>query len=82
MIVDMAEEKRQLVWIQTAFFMGWGCSACTWRGFIPRDVPTLVAPSPESREGFKQHRCEGALCNDGDERTSYGRAHHKSFQKF
>jgi hypothetical protein len=53
----MAEEKRELTWIQTAFFMGWGCSACNWRDFIPRDVPTLVSPSNEAWQAFNRHSC-------------------------
>jgi len=55
----MAEAKRDLIWIQTAFFMGWGCDACSWRDLIPRDIPTLVAPSAEGRQAFKQHKCDG-----------------------
>jgi hypothetical protein len=57
MMVHMAEAKRGLIWIQTTFFMGWGCNACTWKNFIPRDVPTLVAPSDEAWRAFEQHRC-------------------------
>jgi hypothetical protein len=59
MMIRMAEAQRELIWIQTAFFMGWGCDACIWRDFIPRDPPTLIAPSTETRQAFKQHKCEG-----------------------
>lgn len=34
MISGMAEVKRELIWIQTPFFMGWGCYGRTWRDFI------------------------------------------------
>jgi hypothetical protein len=59
MMVLMAEAKRDLIWIQTACFMGWGCNACLWKDFLPRDVPTLLAPSAKARLAFKQHKCEG-----------------------
>jgi hypothetical protein len=63
MLLDMAEGKRDLIWRQTAFFMGWGCSACAWRDFIPRIVPTLVAPSDEAVRAFKRHKCESTPAN-------------------
>jgi len=58
-MIPMAEARRELTWIQTAFFMGWGCNACTWRDFIPRDTPALLAPSAEARQAFKHHNCNG-----------------------
>jgi hypothetical protein len=44
-IFHMAETKKDLVWIQTAFFMGWGCNACAWKDVLPGDVPTMRVPS-------------------------------------
>jgi hypothetical protein len=58
MIPYMAEAKRELIWIQTAFFMGWGCNNCGWKDFLPRDVPTLLSPSPEGKRAFTNHNCE------------------------
>ena len=55
----MAKPKRNLVWVQTAFFTGWACNSCSWRDFIPRDVPTKLGPSAEAQEAFAQHKCAG-----------------------
>jgi hypothetical protein len=57
----MAEEKRDLIWRQTAFFMGWAPSACGWRNLIPRGVPTRTAPSDQSVQAFEEHKCLGTL---------------------
>lgn len=64
MIVHMAEVKKELIWVETAFFMGWGCNNCTWRDLIPRDVPTLLAPSDGARQAFKRHKCDGTPRNN------------------
>ena len=58
MIADVAEVGKALVWIQTPFFMGWGCRRCGWRDFIPRAVPTALAPSAEALLAFQEHRCK------------------------
>jgi hypothetical protein len=71
MMVDMAEAKRHLIWMQTAFFMGWACNACAWRDFIPRDIPTLASPSAEAQQAFKRHKCEISP-NNHDQLSSHG----------
>jgi hypothetical protein len=65
MIYDMAGVKKALVWIQTAFFMGWGCRRCGWRSFIPRAVPTALAPCAETLLAFREHRCQLQLASSG-----------------
>ena len=50
--------KRDLAWIETAFFMGWGCNACPWKYRLVRDVADLIAPSAEVRRAFQKHTCE------------------------
>jgi hypothetical protein len=81
MIVQMAEAKRDLIWIQTAFFMGWGCNVCYWKDFIPRDVPTLLGPSAEARQAFQQHTCEKMSHNNRNRRNPYGRPHYAPFHR-
>jgi hypothetical protein len=58
MIADMAEVRKTLVWMQTAFFMGWGCRRCGWKHFIPRAVPTASAPPAEALLAFQEHKCK------------------------
>jgi hypothetical protein len=60
----MAEVKRELMWIQTTFFAGWGCNSCHWKDFLPRKIATLLAPAAEAQQAFKQHTCEKTLRSD------------------
>ena len=53
--------RRELVWIETPVFMGWGCNLCPWKAQIPKLVATGRAPSLETREGFLHHRCARAV---------------------
>src|ERR1700688_5269404 len=55
----MGKPKRNLIWVETAFFTGWACDACSWKDFIPRDIATKLAPSPEAEKGFARHKCAG-----------------------
>ena len=52
-------KKRELVWIETPGFMGWGCNLCSWKYQIPQ-ATTSKAPSLESRSAFLHHRCAPA----------------------
>ncbi len=52
-------KKRQLVWIETPGFMGWGCNLCSWKYQIPQ-AATSKAPSLETRSAFLHHRCAPA----------------------
>jgi len=49
--------KRDLVWIETPIFMGWGCSFCPWKWQLPKIVATAKAPSLETRNAFLHHKC-------------------------
>ena len=50
-------KKRELVWIETSGFRGWGCNLCSWKSQIPKVVATGKAPSLETREAFLHHEC-------------------------
>ncbi|PYX14957.1 MAG: hypothetical protein DMG84_13345 [Acidobacteria bacterium] len=52
-------KKRELVWIETPGFMGWGCNLCSWKYQIPQ-AATSKAPSLETRSAFLHHRCAPA----------------------
>jgi len=78
----MAEGKRELIWIQTAFFMGWGCNSCCWKDFLPRDVPILIAPSAEARQAFTEHKCDRTLQSNRDRLGSHVRPHPAPFHMF
>jgi hypothetical protein len=65
MIADVAEVGKALVWMQTPFFMGWGCRRCGWRHFIPRAVPSVLAPSAEALLAFQEHRCKRRRASGG-----------------
>jgi hypothetical protein len=65
----MAEAKRDLIWIQKAFFMGWGCNVCAWRDLIPRVIPTLLAPSEEAVQAFQRHKCGRTVDNRRSQQT-------------
>jgi hypothetical protein len=82
MIAYMAEVKRELIWIQTAFFMGWGCNICCWKDFLPRDVPILLAPSPEARRAFTGHNCERTKQNSREQLISQVRPRHMARRSF
>lgn len=71
-----------LVWVDAAFFRGWGCDTCCWKDFIPRDVPTLAAPSTEAHQAFKQHKCEKTPHNRGNQLDLGGHAHGTPFHRF
>jgi len=53
----MAKQKRELVWIETAGFKGWGCNLCSWKSQIPKVAATSKSPSAETRSDFLHHRC-------------------------
>jgi len=48
----MAKQKRELVWIETAGFKGWGCNLCSWKSQIPKVAATSKSPSAETRSDF------------------------------
>ena len=52
-------KKRELVWIETPGFMGWGCNLCSWKYQIPQ-AATSKAPSLETPSAFLHHRCAPA----------------------
>jgi hypothetical protein len=72
MMVHMAEGQRDLIWLQTRLYMGWACNACNWRDLIPRDVPTLTAPSVEVTQAFQRHKCKTVLRNDRTRHDPHG----------
>ncbi len=55
----MPRQKRELVWIETPGFMGWGCNLCSWKYQLPQ-AATSKAPSLETRSAFLHHRCAPA----------------------
>jgi len=55
----MPRQKRELVWIETPGFMGWGCNLCSWKYQLPQSA-TSKAPSLETRSAFLHHRCAPA----------------------
>jgi hypothetical protein len=56
-IIMVPAPRRDLAWVETAFFMGWGCNACPWKHRHIRDVADLIAPSAEVRRAFRKHTC-------------------------
>jgi hypothetical protein len=82
MIVQMAEAKKELVWVETAFFMGWGCSNCTWRDLIPRDIPTLLSPSDGARRAFRRHKCNGTPRNNPNQPNTRVQARRTVLRRF
>jgi hypothetical protein len=50
-------KKRELVWIETPVFKGWGCNLCSWKYQIPKTAATSKSPSLETRSAFLHHRC-------------------------
>ncbi len=55
----MPRQKRELVWIETPGFMGWGCNLCSWKYQLPQ-AATSKAPSLETRSAFLHYRCAPA----------------------
>jgi hypothetical protein len=52
-----AKAKRELVWILTPIFMGWGCNRCWWKGQALKNIPIKTGPSAETRGAFERHNC-------------------------
>jgi hypothetical protein len=53
----MAKAKRELIWILTPVFMGWGCNRCHWKDQALKNVPINTGPSAQTRKAFEKHKC-------------------------
>jgi hypothetical protein len=54
---------RELAWVETKGFLGWGCSECAWK-FNPEGVPAGATIAEMKQhyqrlrdDEFSQHRC-------------------------
>jgi hypothetical protein len=55
--------RREMAWVETKGFLGWGCSECAWK-FKPEGVPvgyTIAEMKQHYQrlrdEEFSKHRC-------------------------
>jgi len=48
--------RRELAWVKTKGFLGWGCSECAWK-FNPEGVPA-GATIAEMKQHYQQQRDE------------------------
>jgi hypothetical protein len=46
--------RRELVWVETKGFLGWGCSECAWK-FNPEGMPA-GATIAEMKQHYQQQR--------------------------